>query len=255
MTRKAWRLGLAGVALYLLFLLATAPAGLAAWAVGKLSGQAAVLELPEGSLWSGRAKALHVSTPTGRYTLAEVKWRLRGWSLLKGEAAVVLEYGGGGRLSHGTVAVGWHRLRLEAVEASLPLPLLLYAVPAWRGYPLAGDALLRTRGFALGPGGGEGEAEVDWLGLASPLSRVNPMGDYRLRLAGAKDGVTLSLATVRGPLRLDGSGRWSQPDGLRFAGTASADPGRREELAPLLGTLGRDRGDGVYLIGLGGGTR
>lgn len=252
---RALRLGAAAIGLYLIFLAATVPAGLAAWAVGKLGGPAIALERPEGSLWHGQAQALDISAPGGRYRLPAVAWRLRGWPLLTGQLAVAFEYGGEGRVSRGVVVLSRSQVRLEDMQASLPVPLLLQAFPAWRGYALQGEARLRGQAFALGPDRGEGELEIDWLGAASPLSPVNPLGDYRLRLAGDQQGVAANLATLHGPLRLEGSGHWSAREGLRFAGTAAA-PDRAAALEPVLRTLGKERGGGVYVIAIeAGGAR
>lgn len=241
------RLAAAGAALYLIFLALTAPADMAPWLADKLGAPGVALVRPAGSLWRGQAGALELTIGSERHRFAPFKWRLHWLPLLRGQLAAEIEFGDAP--SHGVVMLGRQQLRLEDVQALLSLSLLR-AVPTLRGHALQGQARLRTRAFALGPDGAEGEMEVDAVGVASPLSPVNPLGDYRLRLTGTKDGVAASLATLQGPLRLEGSGTWSARTGLRFAGNASAAQPPAGALEPVLRVLGPERGGGVHAINI-----
>jgi general secretion pathway protein N len=84
---------------------------------------------------------------------------------------------------------------------------------------------------------------VDALDMASRLSTLRPLGSYRLELQAAAGGhsTTLNLSTLRGGLRLQGSGQWVGGR-LRFQGEAQAAPGREPALDNLLNILGRRQG-------------
>ena len=97
------------------------------------------------------------------------------------------------------------------------------------------------RGAAL-----TGEVQIDWRDASSALSTVAPIGSYRLRVTGRGDGSALELATLSGPLQLQGRGR-IEGSRIRFNGTAGAEADMRPALNGLLGVLGMRSGDKVLL--------
>jgi general secretion pathway protein N len=54
---------------------------------------------------------------------------------------------------------------------------------------------------------------------------------------------------------LAGNGEWSRKDGLRFTGSASAEPSRRAELEPVLNLFGAEVQNGTRSIALRMGGR
>jgi general secretion pathway protein N len=78
------------------------------------------------------------------------------------------------------------------------------------------------------------------------LSTVAPLGSYRLQIMGAGDTARVQLDTLRGPLRLQGSGS-VRGGRVSFKGTASAEPEMRPALIGLIGVLGRRVGDEAVL--------
>lgn len=94
----------------------------------------------------------------------------------------------------------------------------------------------------------EGGVEITARHMSSRLSTLQPMGTYRITLAGG-DTPSLALSTVEGALRLSGQGQWVGSR-LRFTGEASAAPGMQAQLANLLNILGRRQGDKA-IISLG----
>jgi general secretion pathway protein N len=97
------------------------------------------------------------------------------------------------------------------------------------------------RGAAL-----TGEVQIDWRDASSALSTVAPIGSYRLRVTGRGDGPALELATLSGPLQLEGRGK-IEGSRIRFNGTAGAEADMRPALNGLLGVLGMRSGDKVLL--------
>ena len=97
------------------------------------------------------------------------------------------------------------------------------------------------RGAAL-----TGDVQIDWRDASSALSTVAPIGSYRLRVTGRGDGPALELATLSGPLQLQGRGK-IEGSRIRFNGTAGAEADMRPALDGLLGVLGMRSGDKVLL--------
>ena len=70
------------------------------------------------------------------------------------------------------------------------------------------------------------------------MSRVKPLGSYRVALQAQGASATIDLSTTKGPLMLDGHGTMSQ-ESTSFHGTATPRRKQRENLAGLLNLLGR----------------
>jgi general secretion pathway protein N len=99
----------------------------------------------------------------------------------------------------------------------------------------------RIRGEAL-----TGEAQVDWRDAQSALSTVVPLGTYRVRVKGTGGAPTIDLATLAGPLQMQGKGTM-EGSRIRFNGIATAEPAMQGALNGLLGLLGMRSGDKVLL--------
>lgn len=249
---KKSRLGtiIAVAALFPALLLATAPASLAAWLVQRNFGPNVVLEQAEGGLWAGRAKALHVMLSGHPVAIRNLTWRVRWAALLKGEIALVLAYGADGSSSAGTVFLGWGRAGIENAEAVLPAQLLPALIPLMRNAFSGGELTLRSNKLVLREGESSGAAELVWANVGSALSPVNPLGDYRFQVTGDKRRVLIRAETLKGALNFAGNGEWSMQEGLRFDGSASAEPSRRAELEPVLNLFGAEGRNGSRVIAL-----
>ena len=89
-----------------------------------------------------------------------------------------------------------------------------------------------------------GRAVVELDAVSSRLAPIDPLGSYRLTIAGdaANPGVSqLTLTTQSGALQLSGSGTWG-PAGVRFRGDAGAAPGNEAALNNMLNIIGRRSG-------------
>jgi general secretion pathway protein N len=91
-----------------------------------------------------------------------------------------------------------------------------------------------------------GLLQVDWEEAQSSLSPIAPLGNYRLTVLGRESGAEVALATLKGPLLLQGEGRFENGHG-RFTGTASAEPDMATSLMGLIGVLGERVGDRALL--------
>jgi general secretion pathway protein N len=205
-----------------------------------------------GSIWQGRG-VIQALLPTGRVeSLASVRWRTDPGALLSARLRLVMHNERDGKpvldASLSTRGIDIDRLDIEA-----PAGLLGLLSPSVRAAQASGRLLLQTRGMHLAGGSFRGDANLLWRDADSSLTPVHPLGSYAIDFRGAGRGLDFQVST-RGnaALALSGSGQW-QPDApLALNAYAVPAPDRAAQLAPLLRILGKESGDGRYLLHLDG---
>lgn len=236
-----WK-GVALLAVVLATLVVCAPA---AWLGDYLarSGRLRLIDA-QGTLWSGSG-ILAVSDGRAAHPIpGRLHWRLDFLPLLTGKVSA--------------------HLRLPLFEAALDLTLARGAASIAPGRATAPASALASLGMPFNtvqPGGvlrlrwddmrasaGKytGEVNIDWLDAQSVLSKVAPLGNFRVAIKAQGESARVSLATLKGPLQLEGEGLISEC-GVRFTGTASAEATMRPALNTLIGILGPREGDKVLL--------
>lgn len=245
----ARRLIIAGVLLYIAFLIATIPASVAAWLAPRLTDNLIELEAPRGTLWRGSASTLRIAAQaSGGLRFSSVAWDAILWRLLKGELAFDLAVADQAGPVKATLAYGFGGARLSNVEALLPASVLLAFAPHLALWQPGGQFRIATESFAFDRNSASGQAELNWLNASSSLSKINPLGDYRAAISASGGKAEYRVATVRGALQLDGAGAWTAGQGLSFSGNARADPQFQAQLSDLLRLLGREQSPGVYRL-------
>lgn len=242
--RRAALYVLAGLALYLAFLVAFAPAAWVAWALAQSEQKLVALADPRGTVWHGEAQLYAGGAANARH-LGRLRWRLLPLRLLLGRVALDVAVADGPLQGKLTVQRSPGSLSLEDVNATLPVQLAgLFYAPALFFAP-TGTVELQSAGLSLARDRITGDAQALWRGAGGRFTGSTSLGDYRIDLNGRGERATVRLSTVRGDLQLNGQGEWRiAGDGqLRFAGSAQpqGDPARLE---PLLRALGPDRGGG-----------
>jgi len=144
------------------------------------------------------------------------------------------------------VSLAAKSIALTAGQAELPAALLAALGAPFNTVRPGGTLGLRWTDVELKGGGLAGKLQIDWSEAQSAVSTVAPLGSYRLQVTGAGDTARLQLDTVRGPLRLEGSGT-VKGGRVSFKGTASADPDMRPALIGLISVLGPRVGDQALL--------
>lgn len=251
-TKTSWRgrLILAGVLLYALFLIVQAPAWVLATALDRATGGQASLEIPTGSVWYGHAKALIVQVPGGKTVhLSSLAWAFLPHRLVQGELGFSVTSDDPLALGSTEIAAGFSGLHVRRAKFIVGSSVLLPLVPLLDFVQPAGTLQLQADDLKLVAGHAEGDAVVEWRGAGTKLSQVRPLGDYRINLTSAQDGIRYEVATVNGPLRVEGHGTFVPNGARKFQGTARADPPYQSQLIDLMRLLGRDQGQGVFALG------
>lgn len=233
--------------------LAYLPASYLAAPLAQLSAGRIVIVSAEGSVWQGQARlALH----TGGATQTEKNVPLPGLLAWKIDVGAWLPptlsvFVSGEPLVQKSFAVNLGVREIHITPGALRLPAELLET---LGSPLntlkpAGQLSLswgELHVSALNSVVPEitGQLHAAWNDAQSGVTRIAPLGDYRLSVVGQGATGEMQLSTLRGPMHLNGTGNWHNGT-WQFHGQAQADEKQRETLQPLLTWLGKMQPDGT----------
>ncbi len=151
------------------------------------------------------------------------------------------------------VRITGHPAEVHVAAGSLDLPSveLSRLGSPWNTIRPSAALSLRWDALAVRNGVLDGRAIVELRDAASAMTPVRPLGSYRIDIEGSGREVALRLATLAGPLRLQGSGQWDRRAGVRFTADATAEGPDRARLQSLLALIGRRDGERT-IIRIGG---
>jgi general secretion pathway protein N len=247
-TRNPWPWAAAGLLLGLaLALVLFLPASWLAARIADATAGHVLLADPRGTLWNGTAN-LQLAGGAGsvdQLTLpTPVDWHIRPrWDgfVVELSTACCTPQPLVVRVRPGQRIMG---LEVADARSQWPASLLAGLGTPWNTLQLDGDLALSTQSLSVewieGRLALAGRAELQAQRMSSRLSTLRPMGSYRISVTG---GATpnLQLDTLDGALQLNGSGQWVGSR-FHFMGTATAAPGKEEQLSNLLNIIGRRTG-------------
>lgn len=233
-----------GAGVYVLALLALAPASLIDAALRDASAGRLRVAEAQGSLWSGRGE-IEVRDGRGDSALSRpLSWRLRPAALMLARLGFVVTLDGSS--APFPLTLSWSRAEVTDARFSLPASALANALPKLGPFGLGGDVDVQISRVAITGDVVRGGASVQWRGASSALTPVAPLGDYQFRFDGDDGDVHTSLRTLHGPLQLDGHGDWAQGGRPQFLAVAQMSPAARQQLAPFLRLVAVERADGSF---------
>jgi general secretion pathway protein N len=197
-----------------------------------------------GTVWSGSAM---LGMSDGRQILllpGRLTWKIGLAAIVSGR--VTADVAHPALVAPLVVSFTTQAISLKAGQADLPAALLVALGTPFNTVRPGGALGLRWTDVELKGGALTGGFQIDWREAQSALSPVAPLGSYRLQITGTGDAARVQLDTLRGPLRLQGSGT-VKGGRVSFKGVASADPEMRPALIGLIGVLGRRTGDEAIL--------
>ena len=237
-----------GIGVYMLALVATAPATLVDAGLQRASHDRLRLAEARGTVWSGSGQIV-IRDRGGRTGVARnVAWRVVPQSLLRGNLVCDVELEQATRRFPVTISLS--RIELANADIRLPAAALGLGVPELALLELTGEVLLQVSSLSIGRNATRGSATLQWRAAGSALSSVSPLGDYELRLEGEGPAVRVTLHTLQGPIQLDGKGSWTHGGRPAFLATVRVPPQHQLQLAPLLRLIAVERGDGSFELQL-----
>jgi general secretion pathway protein N len=225
----------------------------AAWIVpqfSKATGGHVNLVDPSGSLWKGSATLMLAAGADGEgATLlpGRIEWNTAFLALFTGHVRMQM------RQTQAMpdavfVDADVHGATLTPGSIAVPASLLAGLGAPFNTLDLEGDVRLTWTEWRVLGRNTYGQVTVTLDDMASRISRVKPLGSYRVVFQAEGSAGTINLSTTKGPLMLNGQGAVSGQSSS-FQGMASAAPQARENLAGLLNLLGPHTGpDSVALV-------
>lgn len=204
---------------------------------------------PAGSLWNGSASlVLAAGSDTTAATLlpGRIEWHTAFWPLFTGRVRMQM------RQSEAmpdpvTVDATSSGATMTAGAIAVPAALLTGLGAPFNTLDLQGDVRLSWTEWRTFRSDAFGQLIVTLNDMSSRVSRVKPLGSYRVVFQAEGATSTLNLSTLKGSLLLNGQGTIGGP-GASFQGTASATPEARDNLAGLLNLLGRPVSPGTVAL-------
>ena len=246
---RAARFILLGVAAYGVFLVATLPASAVAPRVAAATKGQATLTDVAGTVWNGSARVA-IAARGAAFTLDEVRWEFLPSRLLAGRAAFAVKARLGTLRGEAEVArtpLAWRADGVRAQGDATALTALLPLAAAWQP---EGELALAADSITWDGAAASGTATLEWRDAVLALSPVRPLGSWRAEARAEGAGAKVTLATVKGPLRLSGEGTLAIPGRLAFTGEARSEAGRERDLEAVLALLGPRRPDGAHAISI-----
>lgn len=184
------------------------------------------------------------SAHTPAQSLGDVSWRINPFWLVTGRLPVSIRGSDPEHRLQAGVELRLDKIILHDVDVVLPAELAPSIYPPALFLHLGGELRLVTPVFEVQRGAVTGQAELQWQSATTGLSKVKPLGDYRLYVNGEGARATFKLDTPRGALLLVGDGQWDLGNGrLDFNGLARP-LSHAAELELLLQLFGHDQGGG-----------
>ncbi len=248
--RRALVLLLAGLVGIVVTVIAAAPASFADSALGAVTNGRVRLAEAEGTIWrgSGRlvladlsAAAAELRSTAGVAIPGRVHWSIRALPLLVGQFDARIGFDGMAQPVR--VNGGYDEIRIAGGTLGLPSVDLSRLGSPWNTVRPSGALHLAWENLVIRDGGLDGHARIELRDASSAMTPVRPLGSYRVDVVGRGRRAELSIATMSGPLQLQGNGTFDPNAGLRFTAEASAGSRERMRLESFLGLMGRREGD------------
>ncbi|TKC83511.1 type II secretion system protein N [Trinickia terrae] len=204
---------------------------------------------PSGSIWHGSAALMLAAgsdSSTATLLPGRIEWHTAFWPLLTGRLQMRMLQSDAmpDPVTLNATATG---ATLSAGSLGVPAALLAGLGAPFNTLDLQGDVRIAWSDWRVLEHKPFGQLTVTLTDMASRVSRVKPLGSYRVVFQAEGGQSTLDLLTLKGALQLTGHGTIT--GGLTvFQGAASAAPEQRDNLAGLLNLLGRPTGTGSVAL-------
>lgn len=223
-----------GAAATLAGMVVLAPASLLDRQVVRLSSGRLQLADAEGTFWNGSARlvcrAVGDNTDCGRF-----HWRFAPRALLNGEVALEIAGRRPGEEARLVVSPsGWMVTRMHM---GLPAALLGTAHEKLAALGLGGRILIDGQDISRE----SGAFNLTWEMASTRLIPDLILGAYRLDATLDENGMDIAIASLKGPLALDGKGKIGRDGGLTLDMTAKVPTGDAQ-IGPILATMGQQSG-------------
>lgn len=252
---------IAGVLAMLATVVWFAPAVFVDLAIERATAGRMRLANTSGTFWEGRGRlvlvdvqadvvagtdqALDRTVVQGLALPGELTWQIRRLPMLIGlvDASLRLD----GMPAPLRINGNLTELRLSAGSLDLASLELSRLGSPWNTIRPSALIGLRWNDLAIRQGLFEGKMTIELRDASTVLTSVRPLGSYQVEVTSNGPAADLRLTTLKGPLKLNGTGTWTPRTGLRFSAQAESEPAERESLQTFLALVGRREGDKIII--------
>ncbi|HTI16418.1 MAG TPA: type II secretion system protein N [Trinickia sp.] len=203
-----------------------------------------------GSLWRGSAALMLAAGSADAGPAAvlpgRIEWNTAFWPLLSGRVRLRLRHTDA-MIDPVTIEASLNGATASPGAITLPAALLSGLGAPFNTLDLQGDVRVRWTQWHWIRGNAFGGLTVTLDDMVSRVSRVKPLGSYRVAVQAQGAASTLDLSTLKGPLLLSGHGTIAR-QGTSFHGEANATPEARDNLVGLLNLLGQRTATGTVTL-------
>jgi len=208
----------AGALAYLVALSAMLPASWISRALERASQDRLLVRAPAGNLWAGNARVYARERSGPPLELGELRWKTAWSGLLAAKLASDVAFGDAERPVH--VELSLAGLSVQGLDLALPGRVLASFVPGLETLGPGGELRVRSESLRVDDDSILGVAEIEWRQVRLSRAPGLDLGSHVAKLRGAGSRVDIELATLEGPLRLNGKGSWNREAGLKMTGSA-----------------------------------
>jgi general secretion pathway protein N len=207
----------------------------------------------QGSVWQGSGvlvlagvDAQHPTRVPGR-----VAWALDLPALLRAHLVVIFEadIAPAQRIPVDLDTRG--ALRLGPGSLGFPAQILTGLGAPWNTIRPTGMIGLSWNAWDPDVPGANGGGRLSWTNASSAICAVDPLGTYQLDISAWREGATLRLTTISGPMDVNGDGTIGGPSGVRFRARARVRDGTDDrianQVASVVALLGPREADGAAI--------
>ncbi|GAA5193026.1 type II secretion system protein N [Ferrimonas gelatinilytica] len=245
---RVLKYGLAGVGIYLVFLLVTMPAAWVWQMVPKMPG--VELRGISGSLWQGQAAQFSAA---GRQ-LEQLSWTLHPAQLITGNLALSLTVNDPVVKGQGELQYGFSGLQAQGVRLSAPIPWLLGNTRLPLRTKIQGAVTLNLRELAQGEPWCEalaGRTVINGLDVRNQFGHY-PIGDIAGNLICRDGNAVLNLDAAENRIGVAGEAVLMAGNQVKVEATIRETEEQSEDLRQALTFLGQPDSSGAYSLNYNG---
>jgi len=250
MKKIGWRAFALFALAFVVMLVVTAPATLLAKVAEGASGGRFILANATGTVWQGGARPAIRQRSGSLLAMEQLRWDVALLPLFTGKIIIRLDWDNVAQAQPMVATISFKQIEVRNAVIPLQAAALGELSPVLQPVQLSGQMQIRSEQFTFSSQGLNGIAVADWLNAGSAMSSVNPLGNYRINLAGAGEKLEVSLVTLSGALLLEGKGGFMPEQGLRFQLTARAAADSKGKLDELINNFGPESAPGVHTLNL-----
>lgn len=227
-----------------------APATLISQYIADKTTNIVLLTNAQGTIWEGNAELAisgeqsPIQALNHALSIGKIDWHVKASRLILGELNIAINCNNS---EFATLILTPTYLSITKVNLDLPTYIVSTLVPSLNAAQLGGQLHVSTSNFSVAhlnhsnlKPNFTGQIQLDWQQASSPLSPINPLGNYQANISGVKEQIIIKVSTLNGPLMIEGDGALNLASGLQFNGIASAESSQKQALAPLLHVLGNE---------------